>query len=383
MTTTQFFRGTVVVLMTLIGAYVLFISLRILIVFVIAIIVASAIRPLVQLLVRWRIPQSLAILIVYLGLAIFAIGLFVAILPPVINQVALYVESEARLSLKIIQAQHWIERIITDVTNDDITLVEQDEVRAAVSEFVTQIREVAPSMVDDIGNTLGDAALIFVMGAYWLTSHDKATEFISQLTSPRYRNQVHAIFDEIENTLGGYVRGIVIIATIVGILNFSTLQLLSVPNAIVIAFIIATTTTIPMIGGFLGGAISVFLTLITAPEYVPIVFITFFVITQIENYVLTPRIMSNSVGVEPLLVIVYTSIGFVMFGIIGALIALPIMGTIHILLMHLIINPHRESMKNYHRTEDGTILMNNVPDVKEHIEIASNHSQLNPHSQNQ
>lgn len=382
MTTTQFFRGTLVVLMTLIGAYVLFISLRILIVFVIAIIIASAVRPLVQGLVRWRVPQSIAIIIVYLGLAIFIIGIFVAILPPIINQVALYVENEARLALQIIRAQSWIEEIISDVTNEDVTLVQQGEVRAAVSDFVAQIRAVAPSMVSDIGNTLGDAVLIFVMGAYWLTSHDKATEFISQLSPLRYRNQVHAIFDEVENTMGGYVRGVATIATIVGILNFSTLQLLSVPNAITIAFIIAITTTIPMIGGFLGGVISVFLTLVTAPEYVPIVFVTFFTITQIENYILTPRIMSNSVGIDPLLVIVYTSIGFVMSGIIGALIALPIMGTIHILLMHLVVNPHRESMKSYH-TEDGVILMNNAPNTEEKIKSASNNLHLKPNTQNQ
>ena len=369
MTSTQFFRGTLIVLMTLIGAYVLFISLRILTVLLIAIIVASAVRPLVQGLVRWRVPKSVAIMMVYLGLAFFIIALFVAIFPPLVNQVAQYIENEGRLAVQIIRAQSWVEGVISDVTNEDVTLVQRDEIRSAVSEFVAQIRRVAPSMVDDIGNTIGDAVLIFVMGAYWLTSHDRAIDFISQLSTPRYRNQVHTIFGEVENTMGGYVRGVVTVSVIVGILNFVVMQILGVPNAITIAFIIATTTTIPMIGGFLGGVISIFMTLVIAPEYVPTVFATFFVITQIENYILTPRIMGSNVGLDPLLVIVYTSIGFVMFGIVGALIAVPLMGTFHILLTHLVINPHKESIKSYH-TEDGLALMN-IDDSDEHIPIVN------------
>ena len=90
-----------------------------------------------------------------------------------------------------------------------------------------------------------------------------------------------------------------------------------------------------------------FLTLVTAPQYVITVFLVFFIITQIENYVLSPRIMSSSVGLDPLLIIVYTAIGFILYGVVGALLAVPLMGTFHILLKHLVIEPHKENIKSF------------------------------------
>jgi predicted PurR-regulated permease PerM len=213
-----------------------------------------------------------------------------------------------------------------------------------------------PSLLDDLGTTLGDAILIFVMGVYWLTSHERATGFIMQLSPPRYRATVGQAVDEIESTLGGYVRGVTLISVIVGLLNFSAMQLLGVPNAITLAFISAITTTIPMIGGLIGVVLALLLTLVIAPEYVIVVIVIAFVIQQIEAYILGPRIMSNSVGLDPLLVIVYTAIGFVMFGVVGALIAVPIMGAIHILVTHFVIKPYQDSIRQFQMEQGVPIL---------------------------
>jgi predicted PurR-regulated permease PerM len=94
------------------------------------------------------------------------------------------------------------------------------------------------------------------------------------------------------------------------------------------------------------------MTLLSAPDYVPLVLITFLTIQQIENYILSPRIISTHVQLDSLLVIVYTAIGFVMFGIVGALIAVPIMGTVHILLTHIVIEPHKRKIQTF-QTQNG------------------------------
>ena len=67
------------------------------------------------------------------------------------------------------------------------------------------------------------------------------------------------------------------------------------------------------------------------------VLIIFLIVQQIENNVLSPRIMRTRVGLDPLLVIVYTAIGLVMGGVIGAFLAVPVMATIHVLLEHFIM----------------------------------------------
>jgi len=352
MTTGQTFRNTLIVLLTLIAAYVALLSIRIIIVLVLAIIIASALRPFVTALTKRRVPIGVAIIGIYAALAAIIVLIGVAVLPPVVNKVSLYLENEGRLAYRIIEAQRWVEGIIYDVTNSDVSLVSAEEVRNAVSDFIDQMQEAMPSMLDDISSTLGDAVLIFVMGAYWLTSHEKATSFITQLSPNKYRPRVNQVIDEIEDTMGSYVRGMALISTVVGLLNFAAMQLLGIPNAVTLAFIIAVTTTIPMIGGLIGSVLVILITLVSAPEYVLGVAIITFAVQQIEAYYLGPRIMSDRVGLDPLLIIVYTSIGFVMFGVVGALIDLPIMGTVHILLIHLVIEPYKQSLRQF-QTQEG------------------------------
>ncbi len=352
MTTGQTFRNTMVILLTLVAAYIFVSSLRIIIVLALAIIIASAMRPLIMTLHKYGIPIGGGIVLMYGALAIVIVLLGFAVLPPVVNQVAGYLGNEDRLANRIIIGQRWVEGIISDVTQSEVSLVAPDEVREAVTGFVRQFERAMPSMLDDIGGTLGDAVLLFVMGAYWLTSHTKATEFVTNLFHGRHREEAQRVIDEIENTMGGYVRGMVVVSFVVGVLNLAAMLVFGVPNAPTLAFIIALATTIPMIGGIIGMGIAVLMTLVASPQYLITVIIITFIVQQIESYVLGPRVMSNSVGLDPLLVIVYTSIGFMLLGIVGALIAVPIMGTVHILLVNLVIEPYKGSLRAF-QTEDG------------------------------
>src|SRR5258707_5718714 len=105
MTAQQTFRNPVIVLLTLALAYAAYASARILIVLLVAIIIASAVRPAVKRLERLHIPEGLAILLVYiaLGVTIFLLG--VVVLPPAVNQFAGYIENDQGLATRIIAAQ--------------------------------------------------------------------------------------------------------------------------------------------------------------------------------------------------------------------------------------------------------------------------------------
>ncbi|GAB4527582.1 MAG: hypothetical protein OHK0046_45500 [Anaerolineae bacterium] len=373
MTTAQTFRNTVVILLTLLLAYVLIISRQIIMVLLIAIIIASAIRPLVVSLHRRRIPMGLSIFMVYFAIAMLAFILLVAVMPPVVNQVVLILENDARLAFRIIQAQRWIERVIFDVTNNEVSLVATDDIRAAVTDFVEELRDAAPSLIDDLGSTLGEAVLIFVMGAYWLTSHRKVIVYAKQLAPLQYRHNVEEVIEEIEETMGAYVRGIALVSLIVGLLNFVPMQLIGVPNALTLGFIIGLTTAVPMIGGLLGGVLAVLITLVSSsePYFILAVAVIAFGVQQIESYYLSPRILSDNVGLDPLLVIVYTAIGFILFGVTGALIAVPVMGTIHLLLLYLVVEPYRESLRQVGTDEEGLPIIQGEPSYRDQDETLS------------
>src|SRR5215203_5100249 len=98
MTTQQVFRNTLVVILTFAGAYALYLSARIIIVLLVAIIVASAVRPTVLWLSKRRISYGVGILLVYLALMITVFGLLLAVLPPAANRLAGYIENDNRLA---------------------------------------------------------------------------------------------------------------------------------------------------------------------------------------------------------------------------------------------------------------------------------------------
>ncbi len=356
MSASQVFRNTVVVILTVVVAYILFLSLNIVIVLLFAIIFASALRPVVLWLDK-RVPEALAILLTYLGVLLVVIGLFVIVLPPAVNRLGVYIENDDRLAFRLISANNWAERTLNTVLQPEepIVLLESDSIRTEVSRTVASLRDTIPSMAGNVGGLLGNLVLVIVIGIYWLTSRDQAVEFTLQLFSLARRPLVKQIILEIEQGLGAYVRGVMLVVMFVGIANFILLTIFRVPNATTLAFVIGITTALPVIGGFIGAGVAVFLALLETPVAGLLTLVSFVLVQQIETHILTPRMMSNSVHISPILVIVSLFIGFAVGGVIGGLIAVPVAGTLMVLARHLIIEPQKQQVAPQ-RTHGGILI---------------------------
>jgi predicted PurR-regulated permease PerM len=364
MTAQQTFRNTLVVVLTLALAYTLWASARILIVLLVAIIVASAVRPAVVWLHRRRLPEGLAILLVYLmlGLGIFLLG--VVILPPAVNQFAGYIENEQGLATRIIEAQNWFHQQIFERTGQDVTLLDPGAIRTTITTSVEALKKDIPALAGEFGGLLGDFVLAVVMGVYWLTSRDQAINFMLQLFPIGRRAETAEIIHETEHSMGAYVRGIVLVVTFVGVANFIILSLLGVPNAVTLGFIVGITTALPIIGGYIGAATATILALLSSPLHALFAFGSFVLVQQVENHYLTPVVMSRSVNLNPILIIVFLFIGFALGGVIGALISVPIAGTLNILIRHLVVEP-RKSEATPQFVEGGILIPEPKPkDVK-------------------
>ena len=355
MTAQQTFINTLVVILTVAAAYILFVSTRILIVLLVAIIVASAIRPAVLRLKKWRIPEGIAILLVYLLIGLFLFVLSALVLPPAISQFTSYMNNEQGLASRLIAAQTWLEGNIEQLTGSDVTLIDPNSIRNTVSDVMDRITEAMPGAASEAGGLVGDFILMVVMGVYWLTSRDQAVEYLQGVFPLGQRAQIAEIIDEIETSMGAYLSGVVLVAAFVGVANFAILALLRVPNAVTLAFIVGITTALPIIGGYIGGISAALLALLSSPIHGLITILTFVGVQQIETHYLTPSVMSRSVGLNPILIIVVLFIGFAVGGVIGALISVPISGVISILLLHLVIVPRKEV--NAPQLVEGGILL--------------------------
>jgi predicted PurR-regulated permease PerM len=362
MSMSQIFKGTLAFVMAIGLVYLILVTINVWVSVLIAILVASAVRPAILRLARWRIPKGIAVFIVYGGIALVTIILLVGVLPPVINQFAGYIQNEDRLANRIIAAQSWIQSTVSQITGSDFELgIPADEIRAAITDIVNNFRVTAPSLIDDVTGFLGEFILIVVMGLYWITSRERAENFLVELAPLSRRGQVRLILEEIETGLGAYVRGIVLVSLIVGLLSFLILVLLRIPNAASLSFFYAVATAIPIIGGFIGVAVATFLALLTSPLNAVVVLLVTVFLQQVENYYLTPRVMSEGTDFDPLLIIVFVAIGFQLNGIVGGLISIPVAGTVSILLKHFVFEPQKATAAPV-RVDGGILLQPAVED---------------------
>jgi len=356
MTGYQVFRNTLIIVITLALTYLFIRSLNVWIVLVVAILVASALRPPIMRLREWGVPQSLAILIVYGGVTLLTVTLLIAVLPPVINQVVSYIQNDNRLADRLITAHYWVERFLSQSTGSDVRLgIEPEAIRTAVHDVVETIRVTAPSLITNIFNFAGDFIIMIIIGIYWVTSRERAAAFLIELLPLGRQVQAQAILDEIETGLGGYVRGIVLVSLMVGILCFVALVLLHIPNAATLSFVYGLSTAIPIIGGFVGVVLATALAVLSSPSEALVVLVVTVIIQQIENYILSPRIMAKNADFDEILVIVFIAAGFTLNGVTGALIAVPVAGTMAILLKHLVFEP-RKGKVSPSKVEGGILI---------------------------
>jgi predicted PurR-regulated permease PerM len=147
------------------------------------------------------------------------------------------------------------------------------------------------------------------------------------------RPQVERIANDIYRTIGGYVTGNLFISLIAGITSTIVLLVMGVPYAVALGLLVGILDLVPLAGATLAAAI---VSTVAFFESIPagIVVLAFFLVyQQIENHVIQPVVYSRTVQLSPLAILIAVLIGAKLAGILGALAAIPVAGTIQVLLL--------------------------------------------------
>ena len=173
---------------------------------------------------------------------------------------------------------------------------------------------------------------IFVLAFYWTLNSDRLNYSLVLRIPEARRESARALIVEMEDKVGAFFRGQLILCAFVGVLQLAAYLLIGLPYALVLALIAFVCEAIPMVGPTLGAVPAFIIALAVAPEKAVFVIISTLVIQQVENNILTPRVMDRAVGVTGIVVIL-SIMGFsVLFGFVGALLAIPLAAILQILL---------------------------------------------------
>jgi predicted PurR-regulated permease PerM len=220
-------------------------------------------------------------------------------------------------------------------------LAERYEIEARVREAVNNGG--AESLLGFSGTALAvtKSVLTFVVAAVTITF----MTFFMLLEGPAWMERFYTLLpdgsrgrwekvgNQIYRTIGGYVTGNLLISVIAGIASTLVLLILGVPYAVALGLLVAILDLIPLAGATLAAIIVTTVAFLHSIPAGVIVLVFFVVYQQVENHVLQPLVYSRTVRLSPLAILISVLIGAKIAGVLGALAAIPVAGTIQVLLL--------------------------------------------------
>jgi predicted PurR-regulated permease PerM len=196
-----------------------------------------------------------------------------------------------------------------------------------------------PDIVVEVGAAVAEAtvalATLLTIVYFWLVEHARLQRYTLAFLPMDRRAGARDAWNEIENRLGLWVRGQLILMGAMGLATGTAYTLLGLPGALLLGLIAALTEAIPIVGPLLGAIPAVLVAATVSPELAVVVAVIYVVLQFVEGSVLVPVVMRNTVGLSPLLVLVSLLIGAAVGGLVGAFLAVPIAASIEIVLSRL------------------------------------------------
>lgn len=295
--------------------WILYLIRDLLIILFIGIILMSALTPMVNLFTKFRLPKSLGIAITYIIIIAVVTGVLISIFPPLIEQ-----SSKLIVTLPPLAAQFF------NITNIDRSVFQ--------SELTNLSRNVFSLTISIFDNFL---TIIFtlVLTFYLLLERDNLESRTAALFVGR-EDRVRALLIHIQDKLGAWLRGQLLLSLIIGALSYIGLIILNIPYALPLAMIAGVLEVVPVIGPIISALPAIALALTISPVLAAGVTAMFFIIQQLENNLIVPQVMKRAVGLNPLAVILAVAIGSKLLGVSGALLAVPIVVVLQIIIAEVI-----------------------------------------------
>jgi len=313
---------------------------QIFVLIIVALFLATGLNPAVMAIQRRGLSRANSVAIIFVSVILFT-GFFIAVVvPPVLSQGSALINNAPTL--------------LSDLENN-ATIANLNEQFGVIDTLQAQLKEVTADgtlIISAFGGVIGvgksvlsgafSALTILILTLYFITSLPQMVELGVRFAPASRRERLSLLVNAIIARVGSFVGSQIAIAFMAAIFVFALSLALSLPSPIAIAMIVLVCGLIPLIGHFIGAAVVTIIALTQSVSIGVIAFVAYVVYVQVENYVVTPRIMKRTLALPGAVTIISALIGSSLLGLIGGLLAVPVAASI-ILILDEVVFPRADN----------------------------------------
>jgi predicted PurR-regulated permease PerM len=308
---------------------------QIFVLILIALFLATGLNPAVEALRKRNMSRSTAVTVIFSSVILFVIFFALVVVPPVISQGTNLIESAPQL-LQDLMKNETINQL-----NTQFGLID------TLQQKLKEVTSDGTLLISTFGGVIGvgksvlsgffTALTILVLTLYFITSLPQAIDLGLSLVPASRRDRVGVLANAVIARVGAFVGSQILIAAMAAVFVVILATVLGMPSPFAIGMIVLVAALIPLIGHFIGATIVTLIALTQSVVIGAIAFVAYIVYVQIENYVVTPRIMKRSLNVPGAVTIVAALIGSSLLGLVGGLLAVPVAASIILILDEVVI----------------------------------------------
>ena len=299
-----------------------------------AVLATYLLSPLVNYLQKQKIPRSLGIMIIYLFLTTLFLLFALNLLPSLQDELQDLVGSLPEYTEKITQFGEYLER---DYQRFNLP----GGVRKALDENILQLQKSLTINLEKLSQYLMAffcQAFAFLLVPlyvfYLLRDHLLLKKRLLEMIPSSSRRNTEAALQDIDQTLGAYIRGVFIVSFSVGAMVYIGLLFFGVKFALFFGVINALTNIIPYFGPLIGAIPVVLIVLLQSPALLWKVVLWIILVQQIESQFIAPQVFGRSLGFHPLTVIIALLLGGIYMGFLGLVVIIPLLAILRIIFRH-------------------------------------------------
>jgi predicted PurR-regulated permease PerM len=307
----------------------------VILIFVAAWALAYLLSPLVSRIdIVTPLDRTFSVIVVYIAMGLVIVGVGLLAIPPLV----------AQLNDLLLRGPEYGERasqLAASIQSILAGLGVHVDLAAFYGTLPQRFGDLAGAYAKDILGVVSATAAIFfnvtlvlIIAFLMLIDGDKMWHRFARVLSPELASEAELLRQSADRSFGGFIRGSLILGLIYGIATLAILVPLGVPYAGVLALVSGLTMIIPFFGPIIAMVPVIAVTFVGAPDRLVIVFILVLVVQQVLLNVVSPRIMSRSIGIHPIFIFLALLLGAKLAGFWGVFLAVPVAGIANIFLRY-------------------------------------------------